>query len=37
MAEALEGTKDHSVRAQIATTIEDRAMKAAIERLIAEK
>lgn len=36
MAEALEGTKDHSVRAEIGTTIEDRAMKSAIERLIAE-
>ena len=36
MAEALEGTKDHSVRADISTTIEDRAMKSAIERLIIE-
>lgn len=37
MAEALEGTKDHSVRAEVGTAIEDRAMKAAVERLIAEK
>ena len=37
MAEALEGTKDHSVRAEVGTAIEDRAIKAAVERLIAEK
>ena len=36
MAEALEGTKEHSVRADIGTAVEDRAMKSAIEKLIIE-
>ena len=37
MAEALEGTKDHSVRTAIGETLEDKAMKGSIEKLIAEK
>jgi hypothetical protein len=37
MAEALEGTKDHSVRTAIGETMEDKAMKGSIEKLIAEK
>ena len=37
MAEALEGTKDHSVRTAIGETLEDKAMKGSIEKLIVEK
>lgn len=37
MAEALEGTKDHSVRDAVGKSPEDRAMKSAIEKLIADR
>ena len=36
MAEALEGTKDHSVRDAVGRALEDKVMKAAIEKLIEE-
>jgi hypothetical protein len=37
MCEALEGTKDHSVRSALGTSLKDKLLKADIERLIAEK
>lgn len=37
MAEALEGNKDHSVRASIGESMKDKVMKTSIEKLIAEK
>ena len=37
MSEALEGTRDHSVRTAIGETLQDRSMKGSIEKLIAEK
>ena len=37
MAEALEGTKDHSVRDAVGKSPEDKAMKSAIENLIAKR
>ena len=37
MAEALEGTKDHSVRTAVGETLQDKAMKGSIEKLIVEK
>lgn len=36
MCEALEGTKDHSVRSALGTSLNDKLLKADIERLIAE-
>ena len=37
MAEALEGTRDHSVRDAVGKSPEDRAMKSAVEKLIADR
>ena len=37
MAEALEGTRDHSVRESVGRALSDRVMKSSIEKLIAEK
>ena len=37
MAEALEGTKDHSVRDAVGKSPEDKAMKSAIEKLISDR
>lgn len=37
MCEALEGSKDHSVRSTLGTAIKDRVLKTDIERLIEEK
>ena len=37
MAEALEGTKDHSVRDAVGKSPEDRATKSAIEKLLSDK
>ena len=37
MAEALEGTKDHSVRAEVGLALDDPSMKSAITRLIENK
>jgi hypothetical protein len=37
MSEALEGTKDHSVRSALGTSLKDKQLKASIEKLITEK